>query len=323
MPLSRDGTLTERPAIETKGLTRRFGATVAVNGLDLVVYLGEVFGFLGHNGAGKTTTVRLLSGVLAPTAGEVRVLGLSPIADGPAVRRRIGVLTETAALDDRLTVRETLTVFADLYGVPRREVSERIGRLLAAFDLPDRVDALVGSLSKGLRQRLALARTLLHGPEVIFLDEPTSGLDPVSGRQVRDLVVHLSRAERRTVFLCTHNLFEAQQVCDRVAVLERGRVVALGTTAELARKVGGGFRLEIEVAPDDAGRAAEVLRSVVGVEAVTVEADVLVLGRLDRERVPDVVRLLASHGVRVYRVAPFTPSLEDVYLALHQQGGAP
>ena len=222
-------------AIETRGVSRRFGEIVAVDDLSLQVRAGEVFGCLGHNGAGKTTTVRLLNGVLQPDRGDARVLGLDPRRDGPALRARTGVVTESASLDARLTARDNLGIYADLFGVPRDEVAPRTEALLARFGLADRADDRVATYSTGMRQRLMLARALLHEPEIMFLDEPTAGLDPVAARQVHELIGRLAREERRTVFLCTHNLVEAQRLCDRVAVLEHGRLAALGTPGELAR----------------------------------------------------------------------------------------
>jgi ABC-2 type transport system ATP-binding protein len=171
--------------ILTEGLTRRFRSKVAVDSLSLQVSRGEVFGFLGHNGAGKTTTVRLLNGVLAPSEGRSLVLGLDPVTQGPALRRRTGVLTETPSLDERLTARENLTFFADVWGVPERSVRDRVQKLLATFDLEDRAGDKVGGYSKGMKQRLALARALIHDPDLIFLDEPTAGLDPVASRRVQ------------------------------------------------------------------------------------------------------------------------------------------
>jgi ABC-2 type transport system ATP-binding protein len=203
------------PIIVTHGLTRRFADTLAVDDLTLDVYPGEVFGFLGHNGAGKTTTVRLLNGVLTPSAGQARILGLDPMADGPALRRQTGVLTETPSLDERLTARVNLSLYADLYGVPKAEVKHRVDALLAAFDLTERADDKVGEYSKGMRQRLALARTVVHEPTLLFLDEPTAALDPVAARQVHEMILRTAR-EGRTVFINTHNLVEAQRLCDRV-----------------------------------------------------------------------------------------------------------
>ena len=311
----------QNPVLIAEGLTRRFGEVVAVDGLNLEVRAGEVFGFLGHNGAGKTTTVRLLNGVLLPDAGRARVLGLDPVADGPALRRRTGVLTETPSLDERLTGRENLTIYADLYGVPQAEVAGRVEYLLETFELADRADEKVGGYSKGMKQRLALARALLHQPEILFLDEPTAGLDPVAARRVHELITRLSREEQRTVFLCTHNLVEAQNLCDRVAVLEQGRLVALGTPAELARAVGP------QPAPGDRGRAGRPApspedrsRPIPGLaETQSRIPDTLVFTGADREAIPELVAALVAAGVRVYRVAPQEAALEDVYFALHSR----
>jgi len=299
-------------------LTRHFGATVAVNSLSLEVYAGEVFGFLGHNGAGKTTTVRMLNGVLAPTSGTARVLGLAPMEQGPALRQRTGVLTETPSLDERLTGRENLEIYAALFGVPRREIAARANDLLEVFDLESRADDKAGDYSKGMKQRLALARALIHRPEILFLDEPTSGLDPVITRQVHDMIMHLSHDEERTVFLATHNLAEAQKLCDRVAVLEHGKLVALGTAAELARKFGGGQRLELAVAPGDEETTLRLLEETLGVSAYREDGAIIASG-VGQETIPGLVTSLASAGVRIYRVASQEASLEDIYFALHSE----
>lgn len=312
------------PVIVVDDLSRRFGDVVAVDCLTLDVYPGEVFGFLGHNGAGKTTTVRLLNGVLAPDSGTARVLGFDPVGDGPTLRRRTGILTETPSLDERLTGRENLEIYAELYDVPRTEVPGRVEGLLADFELDHRAEEKVGAYSKGMKQRLALARALLHKPEVLFLDEPTAGLDPVATRRVHDLITRLSHEEQRTVFLCTHNLAEAQKLCARVAVLEHGRLVALGTPAELARKVGRSQRLEIEIAPAGVPAALGVLQSKLGIVEPAQENGVIAITGTEREAIPDLIAALVAVGVCIYRVAQKEPSLEDVYFALHddQEGGA-
>lgn len=314
----------EYPVIATNGLTRHFGDVVAVDGLALEVYAGEVFGCLGHNGAGKTTTVRLLNGVLTPSAGAARVLGLDPLADGPALRRRTGVLTETPSLEERLTAGENLHIYAELYGVPEAEVPRRIEAMLETFELADRAGEQVGAYSRGMKQRLALARALLHEPELLFLDEPTAGLDPVATRHVHRLIARLSREKGRTVFLCTHNLTEAQRLCDRVAVLEHGRLVALGTPAELARQLGSSARLEVEIDPGGVAPALEVLRSFPGITEATSNQELITVLGAERDRIPDLVAALAEAGVRIYRVTPQEPSLEDVYFALHgvEEGAA-
>jgi ABC-2 type transport system ATP-binding protein len=307
--------------ISTHDLVRRFGDNVAVNRLSLEVRAGEVFGFLGHNGAGKTTTVRLLNGVLAPNGGRAEVLGLSPLADGPALRRRTGVLTENPSLEERLTARENLAIYAELYGIPQAQVAQRVEGMLETFGLADRAGERVGGYSKGMKQRMALARAMLHDPELLFLDEPTSGLDPVSARHVHELIEHQSRQEGRTVFLCTHNLVEAQRLCDRVGVMEHGRLIAIGTPAELARQVVRHVRLELEVAREDIPAATEVLHQEASVTGLVQENSTLGVTGVDRDEIPPLLAALVAAGVRVYRISPQEPSLEDVYFAL--QGKAP
>jgi ABC-2 type transport system ATP-binding protein len=293
---------------------------VALDHLTLEVQAGEVFGFLGHNGAGKTTTVRLLNGVLEPTSGTARVLGLVPMEQGPALRRRTGVLTETPSLDERLTGRENLEVYATLYGIPRHEIAARVKELMAVFQLDGRADQKAGDYSKGMKQRLALARALIHRPQLLFLDEPTSGLDPVATRLVHEMITRLSHEEERTVFLCTHNLAEAQALCDRVAVLEHGKLIALGTPAELACKIGRRQRLELQVAGGDEEIALRLLAEAPGVSAHQENGTLLAVGA-EWAAIPGLVTSLASAGVRIYRVAPQEASLEEAYFALQSEKG--
>ncbi|MCS6845932.1 MAG: ABC transporter ATP-binding protein [Caldilineales bacterium] len=308
------------PVILTHELTRCFGSLVAVNRLSLEVAQGEVFGFLGHNGAGKTTTVRLLNGVLAASGGQARVLGLDPASQGTALRRRTGVLTESPSLDERLTARDNLAIFADLYGVPRERVRRRIAELLEHFELADRADEKVGGYSKGMKQRLALARALLHEPDLLFLDEPTAALDPVAARGVHELILRMARQEGRTVFLCTHNLVEAQRLCDRVGVMEQGRLVAVGAPQELARRYVHNLTVEVEVAPEDTDTALQALAGLpVAVQPGSPRGQLAVSG-VRREAIPALVAALVHAGVAVYGVAPQEPSLEDVYFALHGEG---
>jgi ABC-2 type transport system ATP-binding protein len=310
--------------ISTQQLTRSFGKTLAVDGLTLEIAEGEVFGFLGHNGAGKTTTVRLINGVLTPTSGEVRVFGLDPTKDGAKIRARTGVLTETPALDDRLTARSTLLYFADMFGVPKEKVQARVDELLEFFDLAPRGKDKVGGFSKGMRQRLALARTLLHDPQVVFLDEPTSGLDPAATREVHQMIQQL-RARGSTVFLATHNLAEAERLCDRVAVLAHGRALAIGSIEELAARLNRGQRLLIEVDTHRQDEVQALLRPMLQVTQIEPvhEANgyagsgaLLRVHGIARSYVPEVVARLAGAGVPIYRVEPDAPSLEDVYFAL-------
>ena len=309
-------------AIVVEQLTCRFGDTVAVDALSFEIGVGEVFALLGHNGAGKTTTVRALNGVVEPAAGRVHVLGLSPLTDGPALRARTAVLTESSTVDERLTGRETLRTFAELYAVPRGDVERRVGTLLDELGLGDRGDDRVGGYSKGMRQRLALARALVHEPDVLFLDEPTAGLDPVATRQLHGRVRAWSRERSRTVVLCTHNLAEAQALCDRVAVLAHGRLLAVGAPAELARRLGRRAAVRVVVEPaqrDDARRLAEALPDV----EVEPEGDDVLVVRGGSDPAPALATALVHGGVRLRALVPTVPSLEDVYFALQPDAGEP
>lgn len=305
--------------IRVEHLTRRFGDNVAVNDLSFDVQAGEVFGFLGHNGAGKTTTVRLLNGVLEAHNGLMRILDMDPIDDGPSLRARTGVLTESASVERRLTARDNLLIYADLFGLPREKVPVRVRELLEFFELSDHADEKVETFSTGMRQRLALARTLLHEPEVLFLDEPTAGLDPVAANHVHELIANLSEERGRTVFLCTHNLVEAQRLCDRVAVMEHGKLVAIGTPVELVQQYVRRLDVDIEVAPEQAKTALDALSSASSLTQGPPrhENGNLTLTIPGREAIPDLLDLLVKKGIRVYHIAAHQPSLEDVYFALH------
>jgi ABC-2 type transport system ATP-binding protein len=316
-------------ALEIERLTVRFGDVTAVDDLTLAVAAGEVLALLGHNGAGKTTTVRAANGLAEPAAGRVRVLGLSPVDDGPALRRRTAVLTDAPGLDERLTARETLRFAAEVYDLPRVESRARVDALLEELGLAARADDRTGAFSRGMRQRLSLARALLHRPEVLFLDEPTTGLDPAATRQLHGVIRHLTREEGRTVVLCTHNLDEAESLADRVALLARGRLLALGTPAELERRVAGAAgasraaRLTLEVHADDVAAAL----AAVGDLAPHAVADApsggaIAIDGLARDEIPSLVARLAGAGVRVYAVTPARATLADAYFAL-QPDAAP
>jgi ABC-2 type transport system ATP-binding protein len=303
-------------AVRAENLVRQFGETRAVDGISFEVGGGETLGLLGHNGAGKTTTIRLLNGVLTRDAGEVEVLGLDPAIDGVAVRARTGVLTETPSLDERLSATENLAFFGHLYGVTGRRLDDQVASLLAAFGLADRADDRVGGFSRGMKQRLALARTLLHDPDILFLDEPTSSLDPVAARDVHNLVEGFRRDRRRTVILTTHNLAEAQRLCERVIIMEHGRALAIGSPAELARSVVASRTVEIEVPAEQYDLAVQTLRGA-GFGEVATGPDGLTLRVQSREAIPAAAALLIGADVRIYRMAERQPDLEAAYFALH------
>jgi ABC-2 type transport system ATP-binding protein len=306
-------------SLTTRDLTRSFRGVVAVDGLTLDVAPGEVMALLGPNGAGKTTTVRLLNGILAPERGECRVLGLNPAVEGDAVRRRTGVLTEAAALDDRLTALENVVVHARIRGIDPADAERRTMNLLDRFDMANRAHEQVRGFSTGQRKRVALARALLHEPEVLFLDEPTSGLDPESTRDVLDLIASLAREQGRTVILCTHFLAEAGRLCERMAVLRKGALIALGRPAELASSLWHGVRVDLDLGREAGPDALAVMRASRGVsaaEAAPLGAQVTVD---DRDAVPVLVASLVERGCDVFGVSALPPTMEDVYFALTQE----
>jgi ABC-2 type transport system ATP-binding protein len=297
-------------------LSRRFGDRLAVDDVSFTLEAGEIFALLGPNGAGKTTTLRMLAGLIAPSAGSVEIDG-QPMGpqSAPQLRARIGFLTEAPGLWDRLTVRQNLLVYARIYGLPSpdRAVDESMER----FEIRDRGNDRAAQLSKGLKQRVALARSLLHDPRIAMLDEPTSGLDPASAREVRDLVLGL-RAQGRTILLCTHNLDEVDRVADRVAVLSR-RLIAMGTPASLRNKL---FAPRVRVTlTQPAERFVSALRTA-GLTDVRVDGATLSVSIANTPvTTPDVVRRLVEAGADVESVVPEQPPLEDVYLKLIEPGG--
>jgi ABC-2 type transport system ATP-binding protein len=308
------------PAIQLEHVLHRYGATVALRDLSLTVEAGEVFSLLGHNGAGKTTTVRIINGLLAPASGSVRVFGLSPLVDGAAVRRRTAVLTESPTLDDRLTARETLRAFAEMYDVAAQDVASRTDALLAEFGIAERADDRVGGFSRGMKQRLSLARALVHDPDLLFLDEPTAGLDPVATQQLHQSVRQMARGRGRTVVLCTHNLVEAQALSDRVAVLGDGALLALGTPGELARRMAPRLEVSLELDPAQLATATSVIGTLDGLTVSPERAGMLRVAGIARERIPELAARLVGAGVSLYRLEPHEPSLTDAYFALQHQG---
>ncbi|HZM62095.1 MAG TPA: heme ABC exporter ATP-binding protein CcmA [Vicinamibacterales bacterium] len=303
--------------ISASHLTRRFGTRVALDDLSIELKSGEIFALLGPNGAGKTTTLRLLAGLIAPTSGSVQVNGEAmTAASASKLRARIGFLTEAPGLWDSLTVRENLEIYARLYelAAPRRAVDEA----LALFDIRDRARDRPSELSKGLRQRVALARSLLHKPRIVLLDEPTAGLDPESAREVRELVLGL-RGEGRTVLLCTHNLDEVDRVADRVAVL-RTRLIAAGTPQALRERL---FAPRILIRlRQEASRFEASLRGT-GITDITIDQrQISVALNGTPLSTPDLVRQLVQWGAEIEAVVPEEPPLEDVYVRLLHSEGA-
>lgn len=297
--------------ITTRQLSKRFDAFTAVDSLTLDIEAGEVFGFLGPNGAGKTTTVRMLTCLIAPSAGEASVLGYQVGRDDQQIRGNVGLLTETPGLYDRLSAWKNLTIYANLYEVD--QVDRQVEKYLRMLDLWDRRQDPAGTFSKGMRQKLAIARALLHEPQVLFLDEPTAGLDPQAARLIREFIGEL-KSEGRTIFLCTHNLDEADRLCDRVAVFKQSLRV-LDTPADLRQQVYG-RRVTIKLAEAAAG-FVDTAASVNGISEVEANENTLLITAGDPEQDnPEVIRRLVQAGAAIQFVAEEKHTLEDAYLQL-------
>src|SRR6202140_3549439 len=259
-------------AIQTKDLTKRFGTFTAVDKVNFEVRRGEVFGLLGPNGAGKTTVVRMLTTLLTPSGGQAFVAGFDVARHPRQVRENIGVIPQALTSDLDLTGWENIDIYGEFFGLSRRERRERGNRLLKMVGLRERAHDLVATYSGGMRRRLEIARGLIHSPEVLFLDEPTIGLDPQSRRAVWDLLERLRRETGLTISLTTHYMDEAETLCDRIAIVDGGKIIAIGTPAELKAMVKGSDRLELEV-QGDVEKIMAMLRAQPGVLEVTHDPD--------------------------------------------------
>jgi len=306
-----------QPSICTEGLTRHFGDVHAVDDVTLEVPSGIVFGFLGPNGSGKTTTIRLLLGLLEPTAGRAEVLGYDTRTQADEVRARTGALLEHAGLYERLTALDNLDFYGRIYGLSAGERAARIEELLRHVDLWDRRNDVVDAWSRGMRQKLAVARAMLHRPPLIFLDEPSAGLDPVAAAALREDLSSLAAREGVTVFLTTHNLAEAERLCAQVAVIRQGRLLAVGSPADLRNRSGGG---SVEVW--GAGFSDGVLAALVdvpGVHNAEVQGDRLVVRVEDGVATAAINRALVAAGADVSEIRRGRASLEEVFLTLVQE----
>lgn len=310
--------MTETNVIDAKNLVREFNGKRVINRVSFGIKEGEIFGFLGPNGAGKTTTVRLLSGVLAPTEGSAWVMGYDVRSEPLEVRKVIGVLTETSSLYEKLSAKENLAFFGHLYGLDGEMLNNRINELLQFFGLQEKSMDKVGTFSTGMKKRLSLARALFHDPPVLFLDEPTSGLDPEGARLIRNHINELSKEEKRTIFLCTHNLEEAKELCSRVAIIDNGKIIAIGSPEDLERDLWQ--KTEVEVNLDEANN--EMLKFIR-------ELEIVMNMRIDKEKIfielgsqndiPVLVEEIVHKGGRIFSVNQVSHSLEEIYFRIREE----
>ena len=296
-------------AIATEQLVKRYGEIEAVRGIDLSIMPGEIFGFLGPNGAGKSTTISMLCTLLRPTSGRAAVTGFDVARDPGAVRARIGLVFQDPSLDEQLTARENLDFHAFLYDVPRASRAQRINEVLEMVELADRARSKVLTFSGGMKRRLEIARGILHSPEVLFLDEPTRGLDPQTRSHIWDYLRALRRSEGITIFMTTHYMDEAE-FCDRIAIIDMGRIVALGTPDELKARVGGDV---ITIVTADNATSAAELGSKFG---LTPTADDGTLRIEVSDGAAFIPRLVRDLSAQVTAVTLRRPSLDDVFLKL-------
>jgi ABC-2 type transport system ATP-binding protein len=296
--------------IEAHGLVKRYGALTAVDGIDLVIQRGEIFGLLGPNGAGKTTVILMLLGLTETTAGTVRVVGLDPTREPLAVKRRVGYMPDAVGFYDHLTARENLRYTAKLAGLPRREIETRMGTAFERVGLSAVADRRVSTFSRGMRQRLGLAEIWLKRAEIAILDEPTSGLDPQATVELLDMIRSL-KADGVAVLLSSHLLERVQSVCDRVALFNRGRIALIGTVSELATTVfGGDTMIEVEAEGDG---VMGVLERVDGVRRVTAEGPGRFRLWCARDVRPALAAALVAQGAKLLRLNLQELSLEEIY----------
>ena len=285
------------------------GGKQALRQISLSLEQGEVFGFLGPNGAGKTTTVKLLNGMLTPPQGKIRVLGLAPAKQPEKIHALSGVVTEHAQMYDHMTGMQNLIFYASVFGMPKDQAKARAESLLGRLDLMEARDRKLAAYSTGMRQRLSLARALIHRPQVLFLDEPTSGLDPESAQRVNRMIRELAQNEGITVFLCTHQLRYAQEICTRYGLIEEGRLLAAGTLDQLRKQAFSGLTLQIRAA-----------RLPIGLPLRKGHADQYEMDIQSEEEIPALVRRIVEGGGQIYAVSAQYPSLEDIYFVLTARG---
>src|SRR3990170_4227016 len=311
------------PTIETGGLTKRFGSFTAVDHVSFSVREGEVFGLLGPNGAGKTTTVRMLACLLAPTEGTATVRGLNIGKDSLKVREMVGILTENPSLYERLTAHENMDFFAEAYGITdRTKRSHRVKELLEFFELWDRRDDRVAKFSNGMKQKLAIARAIVHNPPIVYLDEPTSGLDPESAKIIRDLIQGLSRHGNHSILLCTHRLEDAEKLCHRVMIINKGKSIVTGTIEELTSRVQTHPIVQVALAKLDQGIVDSVKESdyVREVAADTAQGTLTITVDDYESSTPTIVKRIVAADGRILSVNRLRPSLEEAYLRLVKGG---
>ena len=301
--------------IEVQKLSKEFNGKTILNGISFEVKEGEIFGFLGPNGAGKTTTMKIILGLLKPTSGNALVFGKN-LGDNDNLRRRVGVLLENDGLYEHLSAYENLNYYAQLYSVS--EIEDKIKELLEFVDLLDKQNDKVGTFSKGMKRRLALARSIIHDPEVLFYDEPSSGLDPEAQKMVRDLILRLSKEKGKAIFLNSHDLDEVERVCSRIAILQKGEIRAYDTVENL-RKKASKPAVEIALTSNEEVEKVLILLNSLDYVSECQRDDLRVTAIMKGEETSTVLSVLMKDGIKVEEVKKVTMPLEDIYLNIVNQ----
>lgn len=302
-------------AIMTSKLTKAFGSNIAVDSLDIEIKKGELFGLVGPDGAGKTTTMRLLSSIMDPTSGEAWVAGLSVIKDGERLKERIGYMSQKFGLYEDLTVMENIIFYADLYEVPKKERPARVERLLGFSNLTPFKDRLAGKLSGGMKQKLGLACSLIHTPEVLFLDEPTNGVDPVSRRDFWRILYDLLK-EGVTILVSTAYLDEAER-CTSIGLMHKGRILVKAPPGEMKKSLGVPM---VEIWSDNSRRAIDIVRAIEGVMSVNIYGDRLHVAIARKDLIEKIIRKLETDGIEIKDQREILPSVEDIFISKVEEG---
>lgn len=302
-------------AIRTSKLTKAFGSNIAVDRLDIEIKKGELFGLVGPDGAGKTTTMRLLSSIMDPTSGEAWVAGLSVIKDGERLKERIGYMSQKFGLYEDLTVMENIIFYADLYEVPKKERLARVERLLGFSNLTPFKERLAGKLSGGMKQKLGLACSLIHTPEVLFLDEPTNGVDPVSRRDLWRILYDLLK-EGVTILVSTAYLDEAER-CTSIGLMHKGRILVKAPPGEMKKSLGVPM---VEIWSDNSRRAIDIVRAIEGVMSVNIYGDRLHVAIARKDLIEKIIRELETDGIEIKDQREILPSVEDIFISKVEEG---
>jgi ABC-2 type transport system ATP-binding protein len=304
--------MSERNIIEVVNLTKKYGELIAVNNVSFEVKEGEIFGLLGPNGAGKTTLISMLCTILRPTSGTARVNGFDIVKEEDKVRKSIGIVFQDSSLDNRLTGMENIELHASLYGVPKSERKKRIKEVLELVGLEDKANILVRNYSGGMKRRLEIARALIHYPKVLFLDEPTIGLDPQTRVNIWEYIVKLAKRENITIFLTTHYMEEADFLCNRVAIIDEGKIIAIDSPENLKRKIGGDALI---IEADEKEKTKEVVSKLSFVKKVSeVDGKIYVNIENSEENLPSVFEALRNNNIKIKSISVRKPSLNDVFI---------